>query len=433
MSVVTPEFDAAIAAAEVGVVAGVGVAGDPSQAVAVLEAAERLSRLAAVARVDAIAEVDAGQTHRELGHVSAARMASHLARSSTAQAARDDKIRRMIAGCDTVDAAWRAGALSEDQAGVLARAFANPRVRAQFVERQRWLLRQTERSFPAFERRIADWVRLVDSDGPAPKPDPTHESRDTTLAQDHFSGAWHLRTQWGTLDGSANKKIFDAYVSAETLTDWQIAREIHGDATTADLLPRTAAQRRADALSQIFADAASNPNSSVPIDRVHNVVWSDSSLEAMMRRHFGTAETDAPVDLEPIDIDDHRCHSLDGHPLHPDAAFADFLVSSWPRVVTTIEGTCLDISAKQRFYTGLARLGVMITHDECFWPGCHVPATSCEIDHRIPAARGGLTTQHNGAPACHKHNRLKERGYTVVITADGDIEITTPNGYVIPQ
>ena len=89
------------------------------------------------------------------------------------------------------------------------------------------------------------------------------------------------------------------------------------------------------------------------------------------------------------------------------------------------------MSAPTRFFTGLARLGVQLSTRECYWPGCHVPTSDCQIDHLRQAARGGLTNQLNGLPACQRHNRLKERGYTVTRGPDGDITITTPNGETV--
>jgi len=144
----------------------------------------------------------------------------------------------------------------------------------------------------------------------------------------------------------------------------------------------------------------------------------------MLRRYCG-------ADPQPIDIDTHKCHNLDGHSLDPGTAFADFLISKWRRVVQDAAGITIDMSRTQRFFTGLARLGVQLGFDSCFWPGCDVPVTRCQIDHTRSAACGGLTTQCNGGPCCQKHNRLKERGYTVTRQPDGTFHITTPKGDVL--
>ncbi len=426
MSPVTTEFEAALVAADALADAGVAAVKSTGHAIDVLQAAERLVRLAAVARVDALAQVHSSGVYVAHGHAAAHHMARHLGRTSSADAARADKIRRMVARCDDIAAAWRAGDMSVDQAAVLGRAFANPRTRDMFIDSQAWFLDLLNMPFRRFEQGVARWVRLADCDGSEPRAEPAHHNRDVSLIQDHFSLQWTLRGTFGSEQGAELRRVLDAYVSAENLADWTAAREVHGDGVCGDDLARNSGQRRADALAQVFADAVHSPARSVSVDRVHNVVWSEHSLEAMMRRWFGNEPA-------PIDVDQHRCHSLNGHELDENAAFGDFLVSSWRRVVQGVDGITLDISAKQRFYTGLARLGVVISHDTCFWPGCDVASTQCEIDHRRPWAQGGPTTQHNGAPACHKHNRLKERGYSVTVDDDGTIQVRSRDGELLPQ
>jgi hypothetical protein len=39
---------------------------------------------------------------------------------------------------------------------------------------------------------------------------------------------------------------------------------------------------------------------------------------------------------------------------------------------------------------------------------CPTPAVEADIDHRTPAARGGPTSQFNGAVECIPHNRQPE-------------------------
>ena len=436
VAVTAPQLDQAIGAVEGVVATGLDAVSLSADAVELLRDAERLCRLAAVVRVDAISAVDAGGAHYEHGHTSAHHMARHLGKLSGAETARADKIRRMTNQCELIDAAWRNAELSVDQAAVLARAFANNRVRDHFINAQPWFLKLTSRPFKVFERRVADWVSRADQDGAEPKPDPAHEDRDVSLIQDHFSKQWNLKGTFGSLQGSKIRRILDAYISAENLTDWEIARDLHGAEACAEQLPRTDKQRRADALEQIFADALHNPDTSVPIETVHNIVWTQEAHEHEMRRFAG----DTP---EPVDIDDHRCHSLDGHSLHPASVFADFLTSKWRRVVQDAQGVTIDMSRKQRFFTGLARLGVQLSFDSCYWPGCHIAPTNCQIDHLTPwsprktrekpAPHGGVTDQLNGAPACQCHNRLKERGYTVVRLPDGSIQVTSPRGEILPE
>ncbi len=427
MAVSATHLDQALVAFRAALVDPALIAGDvesAEHAAALLSQAERLSRLAAVYAVDVVDAVHRSGRYVDHGHMSAAKMSAHTSKCSTATTARSDKIRRMLARCDTLDWVWRGGGMSVDQAAVLGRAFANPRVRDGFIAEQDRFAAWLAKPYRVLERKVADWVRLNDFDGPEPRPEPAHINRDVTLIQDHFSQQWTLRGTFGSLQGAKLRRILDAYTDAERLTDWDNAREVHGATTCRDDLARAASQHRADALEQIFADALHNTNRSAAIDTVHNIVWSEQTHSEMLRRFAGAKPT-------PVDVDDHGCHSLAGDTLNTATGFADFLISKWRRVVQNAAGVTIDISKTQRFFTGLARLGVQLSFDSCYWP-CDIPVTKCQIDHLKPATRGGPTTQSNGAPACQHHNRLKERGYTVARQLDGTIKITTPSGTIIP-
>ena len=126
-----------------------------------------------------------------------------------------------------------------------------------------------------------------------------------------------------------------------------------------------------------------------------------------------------------------RCETTDGHQLEPNEAFLDALVNGVRRVVVDAKGVVIDMSQK-RFFTGFARVALQIAHSECEWPGCHIPASRCQADHTTSHARGGPTTQQNASLFCKRHNRHKERGYTVWRDQQtGQIRIITPSGYEI--
>ena len=169
------------------------------------------------------------------------------------------------------------------------------------------------------------------------------------------------------------------------------------------------------------ADAVNSSKPSAPVKRVHNIVWNAETLEELIRRWV-----DGPARI--LDPGSYVISDIDGHPIAASEAFADLLVSSFRRVVQNTPGVTIDMSPEDRFFTGLSRLGVQLTTRECYWPGCGVPTSKCQIDHLRPAARGGRTEQVNGLPACARHNRFKERGYTVTRQPDGTITIHTPTG-----
>lgn len=391
-----------------------------------IETTERLQRLAAVAMVDVMQAVEDSRTYVDQGHASARVMVAHVAGISGSRAWRLDRIRRMINGdAELVAKQWRAGELGVDQAIILAKVHSNARIQHRFLTDQPWFLDQAAKlSFARFEKRIARWIELADDDGAKPAPDPSHERRNATLTQDHFSKAWHLQASLGSVSGSRCNEVFLAYVQAEYEADLRTARELHGDAATADQLPRTAAQRRADALCQMAEDAAANANPSVRVKRVHNLVWNGETAEALFLRWSG-------VSAPPLDPDRYGVADLDGNIVHAPSTFADLLTSTFRRVVQNAASVTVDLSRESRLFTGLARLGVELQTDECFWPGCHQPTTRCQMDHTKPAARGGRSEQCNGGPACVRHNLVKEAGYTVTRLPDGSMHIVTPSGDIV--
>mgnify|MGYP001827915742 CR=1 FL=1 len=198
------------------------------------------------------------------------------------------------------------------------------------------------------------------------------------------------------------------------------ARAEHGDQATAEHLPRTDAQRRADALWQIFQDAAGSPHGAVPSGYTHNVVWSADTFEEMLRRLSGQP-------TRPFDDDTYRCETIDGVQLDPTEAIANALVSSVRRVVVDAAGVVLDVGRKRRF-TGALRDAVNLQSDRCVWPGCEVPATRCEADHLHEHAKQGRTCPGNGAPLCGGHNRWKQKGFTVWRDPSGEWHTLRPDG-----
>jgi hypothetical protein len=125
----------------------------------------------------------------------------------------------------------------------------------------------------------------------------------------------------------------------------------------------------------------------------------------------------------------HRCSSLDGRPVDAREAVAAALVGHVRRVVVGADGVVTDLGRRRRLFTGAAQLAVRLSSIHCYWPGCNVVVTQCQTDHLIPwADHGGSTNPRNGGPACGKHNRLKEHGYTVRRDHTGAWHITRPDG-----
>jgi hypothetical protein len=232
--------------------------------------------------------------------------------------------------------------------------------------------------------------------------------------------SWMMHGTFGSEMGGSISEIFQHYLHAETLADWEKARAELGDAAAADNLPRTIQQRRADAFWQIFQDAAANPNGGVPIGFVHNVVWTQEAYEEMLRRLAGAEST-------PLDSTNVPCRTLDGAPLDPYEMAANSLVNQVRRVVVDAGGVVIDLG-KARTFTGSARLAVQLADSQCTWPGCWVPVSECQIDHTVEHSKDGRTNPQNGGPLCGSHNRVKQRGFSTRRDPSGEWHTYRPDG-----
>lgn len=92
--------------------------------------------------------------------------------------------------------------------------------------------------------------------------------------------------------------------------------------------------------------------------------------------------------------------------------------------------TVIDHGRRQRLFTGPAQLAVRLSSTHCYWPGCNVPVSRCQSDH-LTAYNGpqqGSTNPGNGGPACGKHNRAKEHGFTPWRDQAGNWHVQRPDG-----
>ncbi|CAN5162816.1 hypothetical protein BH20ACT3_BH20ACT3_06690 [soil metagenome] len=119
-----------------------------------------------------------------------------------------------------------------------------------------------------------------------------------------------------------------------------------------------------------------------------------------------------------------------GSPIDPTEAVATALIDHIRRVVIGADSVVIDLGRRRRCFTGAAQLAARLAATECYWPGCHVPVTDCQIDHLIGWAdrAGGSTNPGNRAPACGRHNRYKQRGYRVHRDPTGRWHTLRPDG-----
>ena len=412
---------------------------------------EQIRRFADGACIDLLTEIETHRLYVADGHASAKVMVRHHARLSSSEAHARKQVSAMARALPEVMDAYRSGSMGTDHLRSIAGVYANPRVRDAMVAKQSAFIREATNDHHTFDMRIQQWKRLTDEDGPTPPNQKSHEDRNARIDQD-YDLAWHIVASFACQQGLQISEIFDEYVKSETLADWEKARAEHGDNATQDHLPRSIQQRRADAMWQVFIDAAANPNSAVPPDFVHNIMWDPETFEQLATKVLGE---DAGIDVsgnntghEPafgdisdpcaeaslfdgIDPDAMICSTIDGVPLEPTEMMINALVSKIRRVVITAAGERVDLG-KARFFTGMARHAVKLKATCCVWPGCRVPSSDCQADHLTEHSRDGRTNPGNGAPLCGKHNRHKQAGFTIFRTPDGTWHTIRPDGTEIP-
>jgi hypothetical protein len=66
----------------------------------------------------------------------------------------------------------------------------------------------------------------------------------------------------------------------------------------------------------------------------------------------------------------------------------------------------------------------------CIFPGCRMPSSHCDLDHRRPWSEGGSTCSGNLVPLCRRHHRCRHRlGWRHSPLPGGDHLWISPLGY----
>lgn len=226
-------------------------------AAAAVTEVERMARRLYAAQIELMDKIEQHGLHRGDGHANVKVLARHAAGLSNGEALDRLKTLRMLRALPLIkDALW-VGAIGVEQVQLLARVFANPRVQgAMELRQERFVEQAAEFHYKVFEIRVREWERLIDEDGPEPANERTHRNRTARLTQNPIDLSWDLAAGFGAMQGAAMNEIFAHYIETEWQDDWDKARAEHGDNTCVTDLARTDAQRRADALGQIFEDAA---------------------------------------------------------------------------------------------------------------------------------------------------------------------------------
>ncbi|HEY3091239.1 MAG TPA: DUF222 domain-containing protein, partial [Jatrophihabitantaceae bacterium] len=176
---------------------------------------------------------------------------------------------------------------------------------------------------------------------------------------------------------------------------------------------RSADQRRADALVDVFTRVLGDP--------------------ALPEQHGQRPAINVTVSLGTLLGCDEQPAHLDGYgPIT--AALARRIAAdksgTWRRPVTDDTGQLLDYA--RRTYRPPANLTdhASARDHTCTFPGCRRPARLCDLDHTEPWADGGETNRANVSALCTRHHNAKhDAGWRVKRRQDGTSTWTGPTGH----
>jgi hypothetical protein len=318
--------------------------------------------------------------------------------------------------------------LGREQAWALARTAANPRVRNHLTEGEEMLLDMAiSMPYPDFVSALHYWEALADQDGALAD----HEAADRRrqLAMGFVGNEFHFKGRCGATQGAVLKQLLDQFIEAEFRADLaasaaaknEVLRHSSGqdglpadppehseDAEHSDqtqplsgLLLRTAGQRALDALVTALEYAASSDRNTV--EPVVNLICDATTMIEWLRFGWGGAH---PLP-DPNAATLRRCESMGGGPLDPRLLLDAVLSGRMRSIITGTDTAPHSVTSTSRFFDHHTRDAVRSLNLQCFWPGCDLPSTMCEIDHLRPYARGGPTIASNAGPACRRHNGWK--------------------------
>jgi 5-methylcytosine-specific restriction endonuclease McrA len=362
---------------EVGAVASSGaLCGDE-----VVALSGQLSRLESAVGIASSSFCAAGG-HREEGARSGAVWLSLRGRLSRRRASSLLRCGSVASSLPRFAAAWASGELSCDHLSALSAHLSCPRTRERLLADEELLCGlASSLSFAEFTRAVAYWAHHADPEGSTEAAEARRSRRDVSLVPS-FGGTFFGRMVLDPVSGEIVARELDRLEAELFRDDVSEALERLGRDPETSELCRSAAQRRADALCLMAARSALVGDTPIEARPLLTVLVDAPTL-------FGRiCETASGVVLDPSDLDGLLTRAL-----------VERAVFSAPSRV--------EISRRSRLFRGATRRAVEIRDRSCRHPLCEEPASRCQVDHVVPYAEGGETTQENGRLLCGFHNRLR--------------------------
>lgn len=388
----------------------------------------------------AIVVAEQHQIYRVDGHRSMKGYLIATCNWSSAEAVRWRSIARMLTWFPILGAYWLAGRVGHNQVALFGRTYGNRRVTHRFAEFLPLLLKHaTDLPFDGFEQCVKRFVSHADQDG-------AHQDRDhavkhrtahaavngTELDVGVRGGDPVTATEVVGIIGRFEQQEFDRDVAARLAE--------HGDHAAEHELPRTATQRRFDAIVEMCRAAATALQPGTAAVPLVNIVIDETSFNELQAAS-GLAPGRLAINnrigefLDTPDVLKRRCETTEGVPVHPHDVLRAMLTGYVRRVVIDSHEVVINMGRKSRLYTGPAREAAMLLVQACQHPGCELPAAWSQVDHNREWKDGGLTDQDNSTIECARHNVFKsvngwhkvqgENGHWYTQRADGTYVIPT--------
>jgi hypothetical protein len=330
------------------------------------------------------------------------------------------------------------GRIGVEQVDLLAKAHSHKVAGQRFAEFAPQLLDHAEHlEFADFDTAIAHFINRADPDGSFD--DQQFQEHERTASVSVANGAVDVHAAGGSpLTAAEMKAIFDAAVEAEFDKDCETRRVEHSEDALAAPLPRTAQQRKFDALHAIFMASVAAPVDGKTPEPLVNIVVDHVTAGQALAAH-GLVESadvlgigdEASAKAE-ADLLNQMC-SINAIPVHPDVALQAMVTGRVRRAVIDADRVTIDLGRTQRLFTGKARQAAQLLAVTCTHRGCDIPAKLCDIDHRAEwVDDGGSTDQHNAMPLCGAHDRWKHANkIRSRRAANGRIYLIRPDGTTI--
>lgn len=299
-----------------------------------------------------------------------------------AEARRQIRRGRHLRSLPAFEEAWGTGEITSAQVDAVC-SVRNPSTTEALVSDEGMLcdLAKTLR-FDRFCSALAYWEQRADPDGTEDRAAKRSSRREVSLTSS-FQGMWFGTI---TLDPVSGEIVADELSRLEKElfeADWKEAKDSLGHDPSSRDLPRTPAQRRADALVEMATRSKSAPANSQRPAPLFSVLVDFPTLAGRITE-LASGVVVSPGSLLPF--------------------LEEALIE---RAVFTPEKR-VEVSKTARLFTGATRRAIELRDRECTHPCCD-GARRCQVDHIVPYAKGGPTTQENGRLLCGFHNRLRNQ------------------------